>query len=71
MKHMETKRLKRSYHDRVIGGVAGGIAEYFSIDSVIVRILFLASGIFGGGILIYLICLIMMPQDYPVNNNPK
>ncbi|MBB5173433.1 PspC domain-containing protein [Texcoconibacillus texcoconensis] len=35
------KRLYRTEHDRKIGGVCGGVAQYFNIDSTVVRILFL------------------------------
>lgn len=35
---MAAKRLKRSVNDRMLFGVAGGLAEYFDIDPVIVRV---------------------------------
>ena len=57
------KRLYRSRQHSVFGGVCGGIAEYFDIDPVFVRIiaavLILAHGI---GLIAYLICLIAMPK---------
>jgi phage shock protein PspC (stress-responsive transcriptional regulator) len=47
----------------MIGGVAGGLAEYFEIDPVIVRLLFVLAVIFGGsGILAYIILWIVIPQ---------
>lgn len=56
------KKLKKS-KNKMLTGVAGGIAEYFGIDATIVRILFAVSGFFGGaGIVIYIICLLIM-QD--------
>lgn len=58
-----TKRLYRSTKDKIIGGLCGGIAEYFNIDPVIVRlivvILFLLS---GWGFLAYLIGWIIVPK---------
>ena len=58
------KKLIRSSQDKKISGVCGGIAEYFGIDSTLVRILFLALlFVFGGGGILYLICLICMPED--------
>lgn len=58
------KKLKRSLTNRFIAGVCGGIAEYFEIDSTIVRILFAISLLCGGaGILIYLISWFLMPQN--------
>lgn len=60
---MNRGRLFRSRQSRIIGGVAGGIAEYFEIDPVIVRVLFaLAFFAGGGGVLIYLILWIAVPE---------
>lgn len=38
---MKKKRLTRSREDRIIFGVLGGLAEYFEIDSTVVRFIFL------------------------------
>lgn len=60
----ETTRLYRSKSDRFIGGVCGGIAEYFNIDSNVVRILFVLSIFFGGlGIILYIAALIIVPEN--------
>ncbi len=63
---MEPKRLLRSKTNRVIGGVCGGIGEYFTIDPVLARIIFVLTAIFGAGIIVYLVLWIMMPES-PVN----
>jgi len=42
------KKLYRSKTDRRIAGVCGGLAEYLGIDSLVVRLIFLAMLIFGG-----------------------
>lgn len=56
------KNLHRSETNKVIAGVAGGIGEYFNIDSTLVRLIFILLTVFGGsGILIYLILWIIMP----------
>lgn len=60
---MEPKRLLRSNTNRVIGGVCGGIGEYFTIDPVIARIIFVLTAIFGAGFLVYIILWIMMPES--------
>lgn len=61
---MENKRLYRSSETRVIGGVSGGLAEYFDIDPVIIRILFVALALFGGGgILVYVVLWIVLPEQ--------
>lgn len=47
----------------MIGGVSGGIAEYFEIDPTIVRILFVLAVFFGGGgIIAYIILWIIVPE---------
>ena len=57
------KKLNRSVKDKVIGGVAGGLAEYFEIDPVIVRVLFVVSLFFGGaGFIAYIIMWIIIPE---------
>ena len=58
------KRLYRSNTNRMLFGVAGGIAEYFNMDPTIVRILWVLIALFGGtGVLIYIIAAIVMPQE--------
>ncbi|MEI6614336.1 MAG: PspC domain-containing protein [Chrysiogenales bacterium] len=53
------KKLYRSRHNRMIGGVCGGIAEYFNIDPVIVRVGAVALFFMGGSALLaYVIGLI-------------
>lgn len=57
------KKLYRSNKDAMLGGVCGGIAEYFTIDPVIIRLLFGAAAILGGsGILLYFICWVLIPE---------
>lgn len=62
---MMNKRLTRS-HDRMIGGVCGGIAEYFTLDATLVRaayiILSLCSAAFPG-LLVYILLWIIMPEN--------
>lgn len=56
------KRLYRSRRNRIIGGVAGGIAEYFGIDPIIIRILFVVFAFSGFGIIAYIAALILVPE---------
>ena len=52
----DIKRLYRSRRDRWIFGVCGGIGEYFNLDPVLIRVLFVIfTLIFGSGILLYLL----------------
>ncbi len=58
------KKLYRSKRDNMIGGVCGGVAEYFGLDSSLVRlgwILFCALA--GSGVLAYLICCVVIPKN--------
>ena len=58
----KAKRLFRNIHDKVIGGVASGISNYFKIDPLITRIIFITMAFFGGfGLLAYIICWIGIP----------
>jgi phage shock protein PspC (stress-responsive transcriptional regulator) len=56
--------LRRSYDDRMLGGVAGGLARYFGVDTTIVRIAFVVLTLFGGlGIAVYVAGLLLIPED--------
>ncbi len=56
--------LRRSYQDRMLGGVAGGLAQYFGVDTMIVRIAFVVLTIVGGaGIPLYLAGLLLIPDE--------
>jgi phage shock protein PspC (stress-responsive transcriptional regulator) len=68
---METKRLYRSCKDKVLGGVAGGLGEYFSIDPVLIRIIFLLLLFTGVGFLIYLVAWIVVPVEPGCEKNAK
>ncbi len=60
----EQKKLYRSEKDKVIFGVCGGLGEYFAIDSLIVRLIFLALFFGGGaGLIIYLIFALLVPSE--------
>ncbi len=57
-------KLYRSKKNCVIGGVCGGIAEYFDIDPTLVRLLAILIFFFGGsGIIVYIIGWIIIPQN--------
>jgi len=57
------KRLYRSKVDQKISGVCGGIAEYFEIDSTLVRLFWLVSVFaLGTGVLLYIIAAILIPE---------
>ena len=57
------KKLYRSKKDRKIAGVCGGIAEYFDIDSNLVRLLTVLTLFLGGaGVVVYIIAWIIIPE---------
>jgi phage shock protein C len=57
------KKLQRS-DDRVVAGVCSGIAEYLGIDTTVVRVIAAVLAVFGGGgILIYLVAWLVMPDS--------
>lgn len=58
------RKLYRSQVNRMIGGVCGGVAEYFNIDTNLVRILWVVLALFGGsGVILYIASLIIIPNN--------
>ena len=61
---MSNQKLYRSSADRMIAGICGGLGKYFSVDPVIVRLVFLLLLFLGGsGFLLYLILWIIVPEQ--------
>lgn len=61
---MQPRQLYRSRTNSVIGGVAGGLAEYFNLDPLVVRILFVVLAIVGGGgVILYVALWIFVPEN--------
>lgn len=64
-------RLVRSKKNRMIAGVAGGLAEYFEIDVTLVRLLWVLALLAGGaGVLVYVIAVIIVPEEKEVPEHP-
>lgn len=61
------KRIYRSFTDKKLFGVCGGLGEYFDIDSTIVRLLFVVAAIASSGLALvaYIICAIIFPRQLP------
>lgn len=60
----EGKKLYLSRRDRKIAGVCGGIADYFGLDSGLVRVLWVLFGIFaGGGVIAYIIAALLLKEN--------
>ncbi|NPV52883.1 MAG: PspC domain-containing protein [Firmicutes bacterium] len=61
-----TRRVYRSTRDRMLGGVCGGLAEYFNVDPTIMRLLWvLLALVHGFGILAYIVAWIIIPELPP------
>ena len=63
-KQSETKRLFRDTNNAVVAGVASGLAQYFGIDVMIIRVLFVVATLFtfGWGILLYIVFWLLVPE---------
>lgn len=59
------RKLYLSDKDRKIAGVCGGLAEYFGIDSTIVRILWVLAVVvsYGTGFILYLVFWLIVPRE--------
>jgi len=59
----EPRKLYRSRNQRMLGGVCGGLAEYFNVDTTLIRVLFLVLAVFGGsGLVIYVVMWLIVPD---------
>jgi|SRR5208283_1614100 len=60
----ERQALRRPYTGRILAGVAAGLARYFGVDPVIVRVAFVVLTVVGGaGIPLYLAGLLLIPEE--------
>ena len=60
----ERGALRRPFQDRMLAGVAAGLADYFGVDATIVRIAFVVLTVVGGaGIPLYLAGLLLIPEE--------
>ena len=61
---MEQKKLLRSIDNRMVCGVCGGIGNYFNIDPTLIRLVWVLASLSGGGLLVYIIASIIIPEEY-------
>jgi phage shock protein PspC (stress-responsive transcriptional regulator) len=58
------KKLYRSRKDKKISGVCGGLAQYLNVDVTIIRLIWALALLFaGGGLLAYIICALIIPEE--------
>jgi phage shock protein C len=61
---MEPKRIYRSRKDRILGGVCGGMGNYFNLDPVLVRVIWVVLLFAAGvGFLAYILAWILIPEE--------
>ncbi len=61
---MEQKRYHLSQTDKKLGGVCGGLAEYFDVDPLLVRIAFIILFLgYGSGLLVYILLWLLAPKS--------
>ena len=66
------KKLYRSQTDRKIWGVCGGLAKYFDIDPIIVRVIAVVSiFVTGVSIIAYIVMAIVVPLESPEVTKPQ
>ncbi|MEX0598994.1 MAG: PspC domain-containing protein, partial [Rhodothermales bacterium] len=60
-----SNRLTRSVSDRMIAGVCGGLAEFFDVDSTLVRVVFVLLSVLSAafpGLLVYVVLCLVLPE---------
>ena len=58
------RKLYKSSKNKKLAGVCGGLAEYLNIDVTVVRLIWTILSLFyGSGIIIYIICALVIPDD--------
>lgn len=59
------RRIYRSREDRVVSGVCGGVGEYFNLDPVLIRVLWLSAFLaYGAGIVMYILAALIIPEEH-------
>jgi phage shock protein PspC (stress-responsive transcriptional regulator) len=64
---MAQKKLTRS-SNKILAGVCGGIAEYFSVDPTLIRVCYAALSVLSAafpGLILYIIMMLIMPENDP------
>src|SRR5437773_1738020 len=60
----QPRLLRRRTTDRVLGGVAGGLGDYFNVDPLLIRIAFVGLMLFGGaGLVLYVVAWLLIPAE--------
>ena len=58
------KKLYRSKTDKKLAGVCGGMAKYFGIDPTIIRLIWALATVFAfAGLVAYIVCALVIPEE--------
>lgn len=62
---MNRKQLYKSFSNRKICGVCGGIGEYFNIDPTVIRLIWIILSFcgLGSGLVVYILAAVIMPDE--------
>lgn len=64
------KRLYKSNSDKKLLGVCGGLADYFNVDSTIIRLLWVIfTFMYGTGFIAYILCALIIPQESDIKKS--
>ena len=71
-----SKKLYRSRDERILFGVCGGVGNYFAVDPVLIRVLWvLLTFFYGAGLLAYIVCGLIIPEGpekaKPIRRKPR
>ncbi len=58
-----SKKLYRDQKHKMLAGVCAGLAKYVNIDPTVVRLIWALVGLSGAGIVAYLVCAIIIPEE--------
>ena len=68
----QERLLRRSRSQRILGGVCGGLAQYFGTDPWLMRLLFIVFAITAGaGLLLYVVLWVFVPVEDAVGGSQK
>ncbi len=57
------KKLYRDTQNKMLAGVCSGLAKYINVDPTIVRVIWALVGLTGTGIVAYLVCALIIPEN--------
>lgn len=64
---MNNKKLFRSTTNRMVCGVCGGLGDFFGIDAIVIRILYVVLSLITSagflGLILYFILAVIIPED--------